>query len=94
MAKADSQEKDGDGLREKMISVNRVTKVVKGGRILGFAALTVVGVLAAGHECRGREPECDQQHGLESDGHLGSSGRVYRPDLHGRGGRAAGDFVG
>ena len=32
-----------DGMREKMSAVNRVTKVVKGGRILGFAALTVVG---------------------------------------------------
>ena len=32
-----------DGLREKMIQVNRVTKVVKGGRTMSFAALTVVG---------------------------------------------------
>ncbi|MBL6685993.1 MAG: 30S ribosomal protein S5 [Methylophilaceae bacterium] len=39
----DTREQNQDGLREKMITVNRVTKVVKGGRIMSFAALTVVG---------------------------------------------------
>jgi len=43
MAKDITKEQNQDGLREKMIAVNRVTKVVKGGRIMSFAALTVVG---------------------------------------------------
>lgn len=37
------RQEEKDGLCKKLISVNRITKVVKGGRIMRFAALVVVG---------------------------------------------------
>ncbi|MCL2598736.1 MAG: 30S ribosomal protein S5 [Firmicutes bacterium] len=39
----DRADKPDDGIKSKLVAVNRITKVVKGGRTLRFSALVVVG---------------------------------------------------
>ena len=43
MARGKKNEKEGDDLLDKLVGINRVSKVVKGGRRFGFAAFVVAG---------------------------------------------------
>ncbi|MEA3291131.1 MAG: 30S ribosomal protein S5, partial [Pseudomonadota bacterium] len=43
MARMQRRDESRDNYKEQLVNVRRVSKVVKGGRIFGFSALTVVG---------------------------------------------------
>ncbi|HEY7774492.1 MAG TPA: 30S ribosomal protein S5 [Marinagarivorans sp.] len=43
MSTTDKKDSSAEGMQEKLVQVNRVSKTVKGGRIFQFTALTVVG---------------------------------------------------
>ena len=43
MARFDARRKQDDEFKEHVVTINRVSKTVKGGRIFKFAALVVVG---------------------------------------------------
>ncbi|MAS86448.1 MAG: 30S ribosomal protein S5 [Micavibrio sp.] len=65
MAQSHNVEQEENEIIEKLVGINRVAKVVKGGRRFGFAALTVVGDgkgrVGAGHGKSKEVPEAMQK---------------------------------
>ena len=54
-----------DGMLEKVVAINRVSKTVKGGRVMKFSALVVVGdgkgTIGFGMGKAGEVPEADRK---------------------------------
>lgn len=61
MAKREDFNKPDDGIKTKLVAVNRITKVVKGGRTMRFSALVVAGngngSVGVGHAKAAEVPE-------------------------------------
>ena len=70
-----------DGMIEKVVAINRVSKTVKGGRVMKFSALVVVGdgkgTIGFGLGKAGEVPEAIRQ-GLEAAKKLLKEGKTVR----------------
>ena len=81
-------------LKEKLVAINRITKVVKGGRRFGFAALVVVGnqkgLVGYGHGKAKQVPDAIKKASEEAKSSLVKvplrEGRTIHHDTYGKSG--------
>lgn len=86
------EEEENDGLIDKLVSINRVSKTVKGGRTMRFSALVIVGDqkgrVGCGHGKAREVPEAIEKATKQAKRNLFRvpmrEGRTLHHDLHGR----------